>query len=333
MKPVLKIVVAVIGGAFALMLITGLVAKMMLSESRIQSVLASLESRVPVPVTARGGDFDLAQWFLFRPAIGIDQLSVGNPRGYSETPMLTAEKVYAQVALLSLFSGRTEVRSIRLATPVLTVERGRGGRTNLETVLEAVSQGGAGKESGEPAGDGAVSELSIDSFHIQNGVIRYVEGGSSQTPLTLREISLALTDFSTDSSCRFNLAAALFKSGSSRLGFDGRGGPFKAESIPAEGELSFELAPAEMPADLRERIFGQLLRDPGGSSRATLNASVKGDLIKSIQGAGKLALSSFQIGPDSGNRLPLVGEAPLNVTVRRPLARPGFDLAIDGASL
>jgi hypothetical protein len=76
MKPLLKIVIAFVGGAFALMLITGLGAKRMLSESRIQSVLGSLESRVPVPVTAGGGDFDLAQWFLFRPAIAIDQLSV-----------------------------------------------------------------------------------------------------------------------------------------------------------------------------------------------------------------------------------------------------------------
>ena len=130
MKAVIKIVVAVIGGAFALMLVTGLIAKAMLSEGRIKDVLGAMESRVPVPVTASGGDFDLAQWFLFRPAIGIDGLSVGNPPGYSETPLLTAGKVYAQVALLPLFSGRTEVHSIRLASPVLTVERGSGGRTH-----------------------------------------------------------------------------------------------------------------------------------------------------------------------------------------------------------
>ncbi|HSG34464.1 MAG TPA: AsmA family protein, partial [Sphingomonadaceae bacterium] len=306
---------------------------MMLSESRIQGVLASLESRVPVPVTASGGDFDLAQWFLFRPAIGIDALSVGNPQGFSATPLLTAEKVYAQVALLPLFSGRTEVHSIRLASPVLTVERDRNGRTNLETVLDAISRNGAAGKSDQPPEGASGGAVTIDAFRIDDGVIRYVDPAAGKTPLTLRDIDLALTDFSSDSSCRFTLAAALFESGSSRVSFDGRGGPFKAESMPAEGDLSFELAPAEMPAELRERIFGQLLRDPGGSSRAVLNASVKGDLIKSIQGAGKLTLSSFEIGPDAANRLPLVGEAPLNVTVRRPLARPGYELAIQGGSL
>jgi uncharacterized protein involved in outer membrane biogenesis len=84
---------------------------------------------------------------------------------------------------------------------------------------------------------------------------------------------------------------------------------------------------------MRERIFGQLLRDPGASSRATLNATVRGDFATSVQGAGKITLSNFQIGPDSANRLPLVGEAPLKVSLTRPLARPAFDLAIDGGSL
>ena len=76
--------------------------------------------------------------------------------------------------------------------------------------------------------------------------------------------------------------------------------------------------------DLREEYLGDLLRDPPSGSLVSFETTMQGDLMKTFQGDGKLTLSDFEIGDEY--RLPLNGEAPLNLTVKRMMTNPAFDL-------
>ena len=114
-------------------------------------------------------------------------------------------------------------------------------------------------------------------------------------------------------------------------GFSGRGGPFESQSVPAQGELAVEIAPSEIPEELRDEYFGELLRDPPGGSLVAFETTMQGDLMKTFQGDGKLTLSDFEMGNE--HRLPLNGEAPLNLSVKRMMTNPAFDLVIPDGSL
>jgi uncharacterized protein involved in outer membrane biogenesis len=139
--------------------------------------------------------------------------------------------------------------------------------------------------------------------------------------------------FSTDSSSRVNLRARLFGSESSELAYQGQAGPFLPQSVPAEGNLSAKVAPAEIPAELREEYLGDLLGDPGSAARLTFEASMTGDLMETFQGNGKLQIADFQIGKEEADRIALRGEAPLQVTVEKALTDPRFRLLSEKASL
>lgn len=333
MKKLAKVVAGLAGAYLALMLISGLALKVLLSGSRVQTLLSSFQSRVPVPVSVGGGEFDLAQWFLFRPSIALQDLSIGNPPGFSPHPMLEARKVSAQIALLSLLRDPIDIRSFTLHQPDLRIERGKNGRANLEVLFAALSGPEESPDASERTGEPAGPSLSIRRFSIESGAVRFIEPGKDTPSLSLRDIDLALEDFSRDKTCRMALAARLFEGPSSRLEFKGRAGPAREESLPAQGEFLVELAPAEMPPTLRAEYFGDFLRDPGDGSRVALRTSMQGDLVSVSQGEGRLTVSDLQLGRDKEHQLALIGEAPLRITLRRPVTSPAFELLTENASL
>ncbi len=334
----MKKAIQITGGAVViyvvLMLITGLAAKALLSSDRIQNVLSSLETDSPVRISASGGDFDLGQWFLFRPSVTIRGLSVSNPPGFSQQPLLAARSVSAQIALPSLLHGRADVRRIVLQEPQLNVETARNGNTNLEILLGSWKQRNSGSSSPAPASNkSAPAVFSVAAFSLQSGTIRFMNQSQAQPAFTIRDLDVALTDFALDASCNIRASARLFGGKTSRFDFTGRAGPFLADSTPAQGVLSVKLAPAEAPAALRVAYFGDLMRDPGEGSRATLEAAMQGDLMRTLEGRGKLALENFDVGKDRASRIPLRGTAPLHLAVERALSNPAFALEAQGAVL
>ena len=79
MKLILKVVLWTVCAYLGPMLATGFGIKAMLSGSRIQQLFSTLNQRVPATISARGGTFDLQQWFLFRPGVTLDGLAIANP--------------------------------------------------------------------------------------------------------------------------------------------------------------------------------------------------------------------------------------------------------------
>jgi uncharacterized protein involved in outer membrane biogenesis len=332
MNKAAKIVLGVVGLYLTLMLVTGLAAKFLLSGSQVQAVVSSIGASLPVDVKVGEGDFDLVQWFLFRPAVTIQDLSVGNPQGFSERPLLRADGVSAQVALLPLLSRRMEIRSFTLNQPHLVVERNARGHTNVESLLEQMSK----SKEPVPATSGPTeggAELSIESLQLNSGTIEYLGAGEAEAPLRLHDINLSLTNFSADRSCQMALRALLFDGVSSRLSFEGNAGPFGATSVPAQGKLAVELAPADVPAAMRRQYAGDLLGEPKASSRVSLETEMQGDLLGRLQGKGRLNYTDLELGQNPQHRLALSGEAPLDLSVDKPLSAPAFRLVSEQATL
>ena len=237
------------------------------------------------------------------------------------------------MALFSLFGDRLEIRSITLGGPVLRVERNSQGTTNLEAAAALIASSASQGELAPAADDSESRGLSIDGFYLDQGEVWYADSAKDDGNPTLfvGDIDLRLLDFSTDGTSRLTLQASFYGGSRSEVRFSGRGGPFESQSVPAQGELAVEIAPSEIPEELREEYFGELLRDPPAGSLVAFETTMQGDLMKTFQGDGKLTLSDFEIGTE--HRLPLNGEAPLNLSVKRMMTNPAFDLVIPDGSL
>lgn len=327
MKRILKAVLWTVCVYAGMMLASGLAIKTMLSGSRIQQLFSTLNQRVPVTISAQGGTFDLKQWFLFRPVVTLEGLSVANPLGFSTQPLLTAKQVGAQVALLSFFKKEFEIVRVSLTAPEVNIESDARGNTNMGLLLAGLAKGGGAKTAGSAGGGVAIRSLSITS-----GTVRYAAQAAG-TALTIRDIELKLADFSADSTCQLTLRAALFGGRSSRVDFEGRLGPFGATSVPTQGNLSVSLAPAEFPPAFRKTYFGDVLSDPGSGSKASFRTSLQGDFAGKLSGEGMLELAGFELGPAGGKRLALHGQAPLRIMIGEAIKSPSFELISRGASL
>jgi uncharacterized protein involved in outer membrane biogenesis len=302
----------------------------MLSSGRIDSVIQSLNARLPVAVSAAGGSLDLWQWLRFQPAIALDQVAVANPPGFSSGPMLQVGKAGVQVELFSLFSRNLRVPRVELVEPVLNIETGAKGATNLAAVLAALEA--KDRAPGGAAGNAPDRGVEIDSVTLANGTFRYLGPGGAPR-LTLREIELALSDFGAGRAARLTLGARLFGGKASRLEFQGQAGPARSGALPAEGALSVLLAPAEIPKAARDLYLGDLAAAPPPGAAVSFKAQMKGDAMKTLTGAGNLQFTRFALGHSAETRLPLEGAAPFRLTLRDVLENPVMEFSAANASL
>jgi hypothetical protein len=327
MTRLLKLLFGAVVAFALLMVLSGLAIRIVLSGSGRDAVLSVIESRLNAPVSIEGGDFDLAQWFRFTPAITLRGFLIGNPQGFSSGNMIEADEVSAQVALLPMFSDRVEIHSVILRRPQFHLETDAQGRSNLSALFPASPAG-----ESEPAEDVAPTQLAIHSLTVEDGALRYVESGGAE-PLSVEGIHLLLSDFSADTSCRFELTGRLFGAENCPIRFAGNAGPFSETAIPCAGDMEWELAPAEVPAAIRQKYFGDVMAEPGGDSRVGLSAKLNGDLFGTMRGNGELSFVEFQIGPNAEDRLELAGQAPLELTAQRLLGAPAIQLGASGATL
>jgi len=317
------------------MLAAGLAASWIVGGAGKDSVAATLSGRLGVTVSLAAGHFDLGQWFLFKPAISLEGVAVGNPPGFRTKHLLTAKRISAQVELLPLFRKIIRVRSIAIDGPRIVIERNAKGETNLETALRALSsERAAGTRSAtEPEGGGAT--LAIDELRITSGEILLAGTPDSKAgdSTVVDGVELRVLDFQPDGVGRLELEARLFRGRASRLRLAGRAGPFAPDSLPLEGVLSVTLVPGEIPAPLRQEQFGKLLGAPGEKGKASLQGSVKGDAYRTLSGSARLTLSDILVGKDARHVLGLSGDAPLTVSCARLMSDPNFRLKIPDARL
>lgn len=307
---------------------SGLLIRSMLSGGVAQSLRGKAEALLPVEVAIEGGDFDVYQWFFFRPAISFDRLRIANPEGYSQEPLLEAERVSARARLSELFGSRVDIRSIEIDSPRLLVETAASGKTNIQALLEALQRGGA-PESPEDASGGTA--VKVNSFILRNGEVRYTS--PSAEPMLARNVDVEIRDFDPAGSFPVTARLDLFEEQAVQLAFDGKTGPFTPKSSPASGKLTLDAQPGKLPQSFRRQYLGDFLASPGAGSAAHLEGDVQGDLLGALVATGDLKLDGFQLGDPAVGQLPLSGEAPILLTLVDPAANPSYDFVMPEARM
>jgi len=326
----LKVVIWLIAIYAVLVVGSGLAIKALLTPARIGAVVRSATAGLPVAVTVQEGSFDLIPWIRFQPVVRLRKITVGNAPGFSAEPMLAVEEAGAQVGLFSLLGQEVRVRSVELREAALNVETNARGESNVAALVTAL--GKAEPQSADNAEQSSGKRVSVDRILLTNGSVRYRRHGRA-ADLTLRDIQLTVSDFGSRRPARVDLEAQVFGAKRSRLGFKGQAGPATPNSLPAEGELSVMLVPAEMPEAVRSQYLGDLLREPPADAAVSLKASVQGDLMTVAEGAGQVVFSHFALGRAKETRLPLGGQAPFRIAVRQALGDPAVDISTSSASL
>ena len=113
----MKRLLIVLACLFVLILIAGLVVGYWVSGSSKDWLTASLSENLGVPVSIGSANFDLKQWFLLRPAIALEDVTIGNPPGFQAPHLLEAKKLSVQIALLPLLHKNIEVNAIDIDHP------------------------------------------------------------------------------------------------------------------------------------------------------------------------------------------------------------------------
>ena len=328
MAKLAKILLVLIGLYVVVMLGSGLYIKSTLSGDDSSTQLREeLSRRFQVEVELGEGDFDLAQWFLLRPAITIRDLSISNPDGFSDQKMIEAEEISMQMDLTALVEREVRIQQVEIKAPELRIETDRNGRSNLASIAPASAE-----PSGETIETSEGTAVTIDGLVIYDGVISFTDLPTGET-LRMTDVDLAVTNFSTDSQFDLSVSGQPFGGERSRISFEGRAGPFLQTSFPADGDLQLALAVTDMPEEFRVKRLGESLRDPGPDSLVRADAAVSGDLLGTLKGQGQLAFDDFEFGRDSEHRLPLAGEVPLDLTVKDALNSPIVDLSAPQASI
>src|SRR5579864_2675365 len=327
----MKRLLIVLASLFVLILIAGLVVGYWVSGSSKDWLAASLSENLGVPVTVGAANFDLKQWFLLRPAIALEDITIGNPPGYHAPHLLEAKKLSAQVALMPLFHKSIEVNSIDIDHPLINAETNAQGISNIEALLKKEK----GKSSPAPAASTSTSAtgLVVNEFSVTSGEITVLDSARKEGKMEMSAIDLHVRDFSRDQPCSVEFSAKLFGGDSSRIHLTGHAGPFGSDSLPLNGTLSIAIAPAEIPLSLRRAQFGRLLVAPGKKARATLETTVRGDVYKTLSGPARLALTNLVIGKDEQHVIPLGGEFPLAFAVSKLMSQPSYHLSIENAQL
>lgn len=308
---------------------SGFVLRALVGGSAKDRLVAALGKKIGVPVSVASADFDVGAWFRLKPAVALQEVTIGNPPGFRTKDLLQAKSISAQVALLPLLQKRIEVHSIVVDQPRIAVETNTQGLTNVEAFLKGLSSPQATGAAQPPSGSGSGATFSIDELSVNSGTLVYSGG----TNLSLHEINLAVRNCALDRPCQVEESAKLFGGAVSGFSIMGQLGPFNPDSLPLDGTLKLAIAPTEIPAAIRRKQFGLMLESPGPAARAALQATIKGDVYGSFSGPAKLVLTKINIGGHHDHLLPLSGEAPATMTATSFISDAKFQLDIPNARL
>jgi uncharacterized protein involved in outer membrane biogenesis len=330
MNRLLKRLLILAACLFGLLLVVGLIASSMISGSSKQTLATALSENLAVPVTLGSVNFNLAQLFLLKPGITVEDIAIGNPPGFRSPHLLEAKKLTAQISLLPLLRKSIEVHSITIDHPRIMSETNGRGVSNIEALLQ--------KEKGksEPtSGSTSARSLVVDEFSVASGEISSLSAASAHTEgiVDLSDINLRVRDFSRDQSCRLDFSARLFGGKDSRIKLEGQAGPFGTNALPLHGTLSITVAPAEIPPAMRVTQFGNLLVAPGKKAKVSLSAKVDGDAYQKLSGPATLALADLLIGKDEQHVLPVTGEFPISFAASKLMSSPSFQIGVTGGRL
>jgi len=304
-------------------LLPGLAA-LVLSGGGREFLLARLSQAAKVKVSAKNVAFDFPAYLRFQPALAVEEATIANPPGFRSPTALTAGKLRAQVKLFSLFGKEPHVTSIEIDHPTITVEQNAQGETNIEALLKLVS-------SSEPAPDGppkTANGIEIDRIAITAGEVSLVGFPEATNGSILRQIDMTVRGIAPGKPFQLETSARLYKGDRSRFQFAGSAGPSAPAALPVDGKVTIEIAPNDIPAEVRKREIGEFLNVPGAKSMVRVESQLKGDLYGMLNGSAELTIADLFLGKDEKHKLAWSSKAPATFQVNHALGRPELTLDI-----
>ena len=305
-----KVLIGILGVVVVVLLGGALAVKSMLSGSGKDKIVAALSEQLGVSLKVGTIDASLPRVLSMTPALSLGQIEIGNPPGFSSSPMVLAEQINTRVELNSVFSGSPRIIALEIVKPAVSIEKNAAGRTNLQVLIDSLN-----KKSGEAkpaaAAKAGTSSLAIEDLIIEDGSLKV----AGETYGSWGEINLKLNGFGTPRPLKAAVSAVMTGGPKARIDFAGEMGPFVGSAMPVDGKLKLGVAPA-------------------GKTRMDLDVALKGDLSTVATGPAQLVLTGYPIGTNAQRMLPLNGKAEGTVTVKQALgAEASFDMVIPKAAL
>ncbi|MBL0161622.1 MAG: hypothetical protein IPP47_31855 [Bryobacterales bacterium] len=296
------IVVVLLGGALAV--------KSMLSGAGKDKIIAALSGQLGVSLKVGSIDASLPRVLSMTPALSLGGIEIGNPPGFSNTPMVVAEAIDTRVELGSLFSGAPRIIALEILKPAVLIERNAAGRTNLQVLMDGLSKKSEGVQAGAaPKAD--AGGLAIEDLLIAGGSFQV----AGEPKGAWGDINIKLNGFGTPRPLKAVASASMAGAQKVQIEFVGGAGPFVGAAMPVDGKLKISAAPGE-------------------KTRMELDVALKGDLSTVAKGPAKLVVTDYPVGANAQKMLPLSGQAEGTVTLKQALgAEAAFAVVIPKAAL
>ena len=152
--------------------------------------------------------------------VRLSDLTLGNPEGFEDKPMITVKSFEARVKVLPLFSKQIQVDKFIVASPSISLVKNKAGQGNWENIGPSDS---GGSDQGDPTQSTAPSQetsaktqtnstdlpiesLIVDRFAVINGFLSYVDKGSGLSK-KISDLNLDLSGVSLDKAIDITLGA------------------------------------------------------------------------------------------------------------------------------
>ena len=152
--------------------------------------------------------------------IRLSDLTLGNPEGFEEKPMITVKSFEARVKVLPLLSKHIQVEKFIVESPSIALVKNKAGLGNWENIgpsdIDGSDQGGQALST-DPAQDTSaktqpgsrelpIESLIVDRFAVINGFLSYVDKGSGLSK-NISDFNLDLSGISLDKAIDITLGA------------------------------------------------------------------------------------------------------------------------------
>jgi uncharacterized protein involved in outer membrane biogenesis len=216
------------------------------------------------------------------PTIVLADVAIANAPWGGATPLATAKRVEAQLALMPLLQRRIEVTELAIAAPSIALETSSDGRNNWDFDA-GKSAPAAAAASGVPAAATPLfAAFGIGKVSLSDGTLTQREGGRITTTIALDAIEAQARDDSApinlNARGKYNDAAFAIVASIPALGtLIARRGPYP---VKLEGEVAGRKGSLAATVDVRDGVYRF-----GGLTLAVGPTELKGDLTIATGGA------------------------------------------------
>ncbi|MFW6155284.1 MAG: hypothetical protein ACOC95_08715 [Planctomycetota bacterium] len=187
MKKPVKIIGGIAGGLLVVLVLVVAVVWIYLDTIAARAIVTSIETTGEVPASV--DDVSLS---VFRGRMGIDDLVLGNPRGFPEATMFRVDRAEVDVELGSLFGDPIHVETLEVRAPFVRVDAGLKG-TNVQAFLANIREKAGAPPERREAPPTEPTRLIVDHLLIRDAQVS-LGAGFTRAEVTATLPTVELTD-------------------------------------------------------------------------------------------------------------------------------------------